>query len=788
MNPYQPLPITEDMLSNNYEVIKDPINTAEQQNYSDLLKKTIENELIKNGLLNHNINLDGVIDLGKIRLECEEYKKQLVLAQSMISSLKNDLVELTKENDDLKINQEKNTHINNNESINMNNQIFDINKKLINYKNNYEKISNDFEKLLLEKKNLKNENSILKKEIKNLKNKVNDLENIKNKNEINIKEESVNNLDYKVKYEEVLNKLNFLEKEKNNNNNEGINDNKKIKEEKEKLIIENKKQKEDIKNILKEKKNIENENKANKNKLLEINKIYEKEKEKLKEEIKKLNEKILEKENDKENYNYYIDDTEDENNFFEKKRVDISFINANENKQKKENLPLKEKYNELNNKYNNILTKYNEIQKEKEKIKELFMKRNKLNCDNNFKNKNELKNLIENSIEFKSDNNNFNDSFDYNRIKYILWEMDEEIKEKEIIINDNKNQMEELYKEIEHKFKFYDEYITNNKINIKNSLSQLFILLAQFKEKAIILSNNKYFSQIISANFFSDIDKIINQINAINNISNYDIELNDQIFFDTINTFICLLSQELNIIYNKSYKYKYYNFNDKNEETKNDDNELLLKINYRENESKDLIKDYTELKMKNQLILKEHSKMKNDIIDLDNKLKEMTLKYNYNQKTVLLNNEGKKLLLNNIYKFLQNITDKELVKLIYDILNQIEQINMIKLNKCKVEEKLNLLKNNENIMNEEENDLGKNILNERNKLKKLIDDYENKIKDKDRTLQKLNEEYNNKVNIYSNTIQKLNEKNEFLINDNEELRQKLISMDKEKYKFGDKSF
>ena len=67
MNPYQPLPITEDMLSNNYEVIKDPINTAEQQNYSDLLKKTIENELIKNGLLNNNINLDGVIHLVKIR-------------------------------------------------------------------------------------------------------------------------------------------------------------------------------------------------------------------------------------------------------------------------------------------------------------------------------------------------------------------------------------------------------------------------------------------------------------------------------------------------------------------------------------------------------------------------------------------------------------------------------------------------------------------------------------------------------------------------------------------------
>ena len=211
MNPYQSLPISEDMLSNNYEIIKDPINEAEQQNYADLLKKTIENELIKNGLLNHNINAEGVIDLAKIRLESEEYKKQLVLAQSMINSLKNDLVELTKEKEDLKLNKDNN--INNNESINMNNQIFDINKKLINYKNNYEKISKDFEKLLNEKKNIKNENTILKKEINQLKIKINNIENNNkdkdkedlSKNENNLekieKEEIKKKLDYKKEYE-----------------------------------------------------------------------------------------------------------------------------------------------------------------------------------------------------------------------------------------------------------------------------------------------------------------------------------------------------------------------------------------------------------------------------------------------------------------------------------------------------------------------------------------------------------------------------------------------------------
>ena len=138
INPYQILPITDEMLSDDYEIIKDPINAAEQQNYADLLKKTIENELIKKGLLNHNVNAEEVIDLAKMKLESKEYKKQLVLAHSMINSLKSDLIELTKENEEFKMSKDKMININNNESINMNNnQIFDINQKLIKKNNIY---------------------------------------------------------------------------------------------------------------------------------------------------------------------------------------------------------------------------------------------------------------------------------------------------------------------------------------------------------------------------------------------------------------------------------------------------------------------------------------------------------------------------------------------------------------------------------------------------------------------------------------------------------------------------
>ena len=824
LNPYQTFPITEEMLSKEYEIVKDPINAAEQQNYTDLLKKTIENELIKNGLLNNNINAEGVIDLAKIRLESEEYKKQLVLAQSMINSLKNDLVELTKENKEYKMNEEKNINLKNNESINMNNQIFDINNKLMSYKNNYEKISKDFEKLLDEKKNIKNENSILKNEINEYKSKIEDLEKeineIKNNNINNgnvDKSESKKNKykDYMKQYDEVIEEITKKDskstsptkdnRDKLNSNNEHyiktLNENKR-------LTIENQKLKEDIKKVINEKNEIGKQNENNKNKIIQLSKKLEKEKEEHQKEVNKLKEKYIEKENENENYNYYIDDTEDDN-FFDNKK-DSKNENENEkenyvlkqNKSKSRNLNsniiktitntyLQEKYNELNDKYvqlnanyNDMLIKYAKIQNEKEKIKDMF---NKISDKNNDKyklednNKNEIKKLIEQSLELNKKNND-DDSFNYNKINYKLWEMDNEIKEKEKKIIDLKAQKEQFENEVLQKFKYYDDYITNNKLNIKSLLSSLLNLLIQFKERVNYISqerNNNNLDEFISPQFISDTDKLISQINTINNITNYDIELNDSIFFETISNFISMLYQELSMIFNVNERGPFYN--SKKEETKNNE-ELFSKINFLNNDRNELMKNYSEIKKKNYNVIKENTILKNEILDLDNKLKEIKLKYNCNQKTILVNNEGKKLLLTAMNKFIKNISyDNELSKLMYDILNIIDQINLINLNKCLVEEKLNLMKNSGGIECETGGELGIFLMNEKNKLEKLIDDYNRKINQKKGILQKLNDDYDLKENLYSNNIKELKEKNEFLMNDNEEMRNKIISMEKEKY-------
>ena len=749
------------MLSDFYEIVKDPINAAEQQNYIDLLKKTIENELIKNGLLNHNMKVEELIDFAKIKLENEDCKKQLLLAHSMISGLKNDLVELTKENEEFKMNKSKIINLKNNESVNMSNEeILDINRKLINYKENYEKINKDFEKLMIEKKQIKKENNKLKKEI-----------NLYKEQTIKLNKE----LDYN-----ILNNKNIINIEENEDKND--------------LVSENKSLKEKLENEIKEKNKQQKENEINKEKILELNKKYKTEKEKLFQEINKLineiriiKEQQKEKEINLENYNYIIDDTEEETN----KKMNILSCNKNGfennliNMQKKYD-DLNVKYFILNKKYESLLNKYGNNMKEKDKIKELLTKRN-LYKDNKI---NEFKNILEKSLELNNKTeadiniiNNKKDTFDYNKIKYMLWEMDNELNEKNKIILENKNSKNELENEVNNKFKFYDEYITNNKSKIKNLLNQLLNLLILFKEKHdSLLKNNSEFNYI-SNQFLVDIDKIINQINIINNISNYDIELDDNVFFGALNNFMTLLSQEIILVYTKTYKYEKYNFHHRSKSevaSKNEDN--LLNKNKISKIDIDINNELKELKRQNHFYIKENMDLKAKLNEINNKLNDFILKYNYNQKTVSTCNEGKKNLLNMMYKFIKNINNNDLVKIIYEILTISEQINLVQINKCLVEEKLNIImKNNQDLNEEYSSNLEEYLLNEINKLKKLLEDYDCQISEKSETLKKLNNEYKIKEEQFSNYMNNIKEKNELLIKEKEkeEINNNLNSLDRE---------
>ena len=155
--------------------------TEEQRNMIALLKQTIDNDLIKNNLLKKYITSDEVIDFVKIKNEAEEYRKELVLSQALVNSLKSEIeIYMNEKNkvDDLKNDNYKKDnkkiisfHNPNDKNIKIENEdIYDNNNiyynKIIN--------ENDIE-LQEERKQYLNENSNLKNKLSSQNKKINEL-------------------------------------------------------------------------------------------------------------------------------------------------------------------------------------------------------------------------------------------------------------------------------------------------------------------------------------------------------------------------------------------------------------------------------------------------------------------------------------------------------------------------------------------------------------------------------------------------------------------------------------
>ena len=139
--------------------------TEEQRNLIVLLKNTIDNDLVKSGILKKYINSNHIIDFIKIKNESEEYRKELVLSQALVNSLKSEIEIIMKEN-------KKNKRQNSNENISFSFGIKNNNNKL-NGENNKNEIIN----LEEERRDYLNEIKILKNDLIKQKDFINNLIN-----------------------------------------------------------------------------------------------------------------------------------------------------------------------------------------------------------------------------------------------------------------------------------------------------------------------------------------------------------------------------------------------------------------------------------------------------------------------------------------------------------------------------------------------------------------------------------------------------------------------------------
>ena len=824
LNPNHPLPITEEILE--MPIQKDEIiDIEEQKNYYDLLRKTVENDLLKNGLLNKYITADGVLEFAKIKNECEEYRKQLVLAQSMINSLKSDVEDLIKENniyknkenneskdnninnvsnelqkkindltrENLKLNKELSNFKDENSSLKAENftldvklkdiyknddsKIENINKRLNDYKLNYDKVNSDFENLLKEKADLKKENLKLQNENHMYQEQLYSLEvQIDKLNSgVNAQREREINDEYKNMYNDLLIENQNLKKLLNNNNsnliesnnfNENENSNFAIlSSEINKLQIEKEKMKIDLDNALYEKINLEKENETNKNQLKNLNI----EKVKLQLENEKINKELL---NLRDKYSIELSN---KSSIIQNFQDEISKFKLENDENKKENNNLNDnysqtlqKYNILNYKHEEMKSKYDLISKDYEKLKkenDLLQRKNTLN-ENELKvlqtqckqyiDENSMIKLSESNLKkiVEQTENKVNETMQYNgKINLQIREMENEIEEKDKIILDLQKSKKDFEKVVSEKIQNFDEYITYNKSFIYDLMKKLNELSFSFDQ----LANKDLNNNIFTKEFSNGITKVLTQINSINNIQNYDIQLNDQIFFDTLDLFLTIISKEIINIYERNIGINLetvskVNFlNEEEMKNKNDLNTQVLSLT---KERDNLFDDYSKIKGRNLKLEKDCHKIKNENRDLKNKYNDVYFRFSQNEKTLEMNNNNRRNLFNLIQKFIRLFPYKELTKIMLDIINITEQLGNDELNECLIENKISLMENNfkNYSKNNVNNDLNNILQKEYDDLKNLLNDLKNKIIIKNEKLKAMNDEYEKYKKIFIDKV------------------------------------
>ena len=189
------------------EVLKEETKACEmQKNIIDILQQAIDNDLAKNDELKKYITIDNIIDFTQLKMEAEQYRKELVLSQALVNSLKSEIDQLNKEKEEEILNNnmdDKNNDNYNEEDNDFNNKnnMDNINYNMNNYYENKERNNQEEHNLIMSENislkttlnsqaQLMEENENLKKLVDEATIKLNDV--ISNKNENKINNENLN--------------------------------------------------------------------------------------------------------------------------------------------------------------------------------------------------------------------------------------------------------------------------------------------------------------------------------------------------------------------------------------------------------------------------------------------------------------------------------------------------------------------------------------------------------------------------------------------------------------------
>ena len=671
----------------------------EQNNYIEILKHTINNYLLKNENskiinldkaskeLNKN-QIDILTELTSAKTENEKIKKQQVMQQILYDDIKNEITNLTKENNNLKASYEK---------------VIKENKSLKNIK---EELSHNYDMLLSESEEIKN--TLLKYE--------EEFTNCQKNNSDYIRLKSVNS-ELSANYEKQKNALMNLQNDFNTVNKS----NNELKKYNEKLEKENQQLKKDLFLKSNELENISNKMNNNIKDFKENNDVLIKEKNEMINNMKDIENKNVELCKIKENQKIEIDSLNkiinDKNNEILKYMNEIQYLKNNN------------VYNNINNAcYNNkeklsseinldliINNIQNELKEKNKLIEDLKTQNAKLIKENDYREE-LIQEYIKKENSKKKDINNDDKIYSEKIDKLNII-----IKQKELEIYSYKNN-EKSYnkiadlsfksiKEFASKIKNYDEFRVNSPENQNyemsdNNENNLFIKpLKEFVFKMNEYNeDNKNFNNYYNGNNIPLIEKI-KKINTFTNLMPIEID----ILYSKIKT----VQQENKVLLNIKNKSKNINTN---KTIKNTEEEEIHNFNITDdNNNLSLISS-----SKDNIINNNQSNL--SILDNDN--------YFENLKRYVDNNNNKINIDNGTITIDANYLE-----------NKAKNIENIK---SKISIRNNILQTNYNYLGNINNNLTNNF-DENNLAYKTISDTLNR-KDKEKFNLKLKERNNNIFN------------------------------------------
>ena len=177
--------------------------TEEQKNIINILRQALEDDISKNSEIKNYITVENIVDFTQLKNESEEYRKELVLSQALVNSLKSEIEQLTKEKEETFI---KSNNDNNNGNIQSNKY---NNNGLMNENNN----SNNNNLLMSENISLKSNLNNQAQTIKELTEENNNLKKICEEATIKLNDCMNNNSENKFTNENLNMQLNSKMKE-----------------------------------------------------------------------------------------------------------------------------------------------------------------------------------------------------------------------------------------------------------------------------------------------------------------------------------------------------------------------------------------------------------------------------------------------------------------------------------------------------------------------------------------------------------------------------------------------